>query len=123
MKALARRALVLIGIITGLFFIAFFAVLIFSGAVKGSVAGKSLIIAGVVTGVYLPVLIWLYVQSISLKRYSGITLEEMELDEEVLSEAVANWIYINHKKRMEGSARFYEDRANNVKCRVTIQSE
>ncbi|RLW70694.1 MAG: hypothetical protein B6D68_00505 [spirochete symbiont of Stewartia floridana] len=125
MRTVIKRILVFVGLISGLFFISFFATVLLArmDIMQNSGIGKSLIIACAITGVYLPVLIWLYIQSSSLKRYSGVTLEEMELDEDALSEAVANWLYFTHRKRMEGRVRFLEDKEKNIKCRVTIQSD
>ena len=125
MKTVIKRILVLIGLISGLFFISFLATGLLSRAdiLQNLGIGKFLIIACAITGIYLPILIWLYLQASSLKHYSGVTLEEMELDEDELSEAVSNWIYFTHKKRMEGRVRFLEDKEKNIRCRVTIQAD
>ena len=84
---------------------------------------KSLMAGGIVTGLYLPMLAWLYLRPASLKRYSGFPLEELELNEEDLSEAISNWVYAKQKRRMEGRIQLLEDDAKNVICRVTVRKD
>lgn len=83
----------------------------------------ALISGGIVAGGSLPVLIWLSLRPQNLENYSAYTLEEIDLDEDELAEAVENWIYIKHKRRMENDVRFLEDEDGNVTCRVTVRKD
>lgn len=81
---------------------------------------KSLIAGAIVTGIYLPILLRLYLLS---DTYTGIPLEELELNEEDLKDAVANWVYSRHHKQLEGRIRFIGDEKNAIKCRITVRIE
>lgn len=78
---------------------------------------------GIVAGGSLPVLIWLSLRPQNLENYSAFALEEIDLDEDELTEAVGNWIYIKHKRQMENEVRFLEDEDGNVTCRVTVRKD
>lgn len=83
----------------------------------------ALISGAIVAGGSLPVLIWLSLRPANLENYSAYALEEMELSEDELNEAVGNWIYMKHKRRMENEARFLEDEDGNVTCRVGVRKD
>jgi len=83
----------------------------------------ALIAGGVVAGLSLPVLIRLAVSSGNLENYSAFAVEEIDLNEDELTEAVGNWIYARYKRRMEDDARFLEDEDGNVTCRVTVRKD
>ncbi len=88
-----------------------------------SLFSSSLIAGGIVAGLSLPVLLWLVLKSPSLDSYSGFALEEIELDEDELADAVSHWVYGNSKKRVEGELRFLEDEDGTVTCRATVRKD
>jgi len=88
-----------------------------------SLLSFALISGGVVAGLSLPVLIRLAVSSGNLENYSAFAVEEIDLNEEELTEAVGNWVYTRYKRRMEDDARFLEDEDGNVTCRVTVRKD
>lgn len=88
-----------------------------------SLLSSSLVAGGIVAGLSIPVLLWLVLKAPSLDSYSGFALEEIDLDEDDLNEAVSNWVYAEKKKRLEGDLRFLEDDDGNVSCRVTVRKD
>ncbi len=104
------------------------ALLVFALSFSPAVAEKhpivgALIIGAVIGTASLPLFIWLSLRPASLGTYAGFTLEEIELDEDELSEAVSNWVFAEHKRRIEGPVQFLEDEDGNVNCRVTVRKD
>lgn len=121
-----RRVLTIAVIVLGIFLVTAVTVFILtriSEASERSTVVVAFISGGIVAGLSLPVLIWLSLRPVNLEKYSAFTLEEIDLDEDELNEAVGNWIYARNKRRMEGEARFLEDEDGNVSCRVTVRKD
>lgn len=121
-----RRILTIAVIVLGIFLVTLVTVFILtriSEASERSTLVVAFISGGIVAGLSLPVLIWLSLRPVNLDQYSAFTLEEIDLDEEELTEAVGNWIYARYKLRMEDEARFLEDKDGNVSCRVTVRKD
>lgn len=102
--------------------------LVFALSFSPSVSEKhpvvgALIIGTVIGTASLPLFVWLALRPSSLGNYAGYTLEEIELDEDELAEAVSNWVFAEHKRRIEGPVRFLEDEDGNVNCRVTVRKD
>ena len=91
--------------------------------VELTLVSSALIAGGIVAGLSIPVLLWLVLKAPSLDSYSGYALEEIEMNEEELSEAVANWVFTTHRKRVEDNLRFLEDDDGNVTCRLTVRKD
>lgn len=126
MKVNMRRILTIAVIVLGIFLVTLVTVFILtriSEASERSTLVVAFISGGIVAGLSLPVLIWLSLRPVNLDQYSAFTLEEIDLDEEELTEAVGNWIYARYKLRMEDEARFLEDKDGNVSCRVTVRKD
>ncbi|OQX28765.1 MAG: hypothetical protein B0D92_07210 [Spirochaeta sp. LUC14_002_19_P3] len=117
-----KRTLYLILVSCGLFLIPMLTVLLlfWHGGTQASLFNKALIVGTIVTALYLPILLRLYLRS---DTYTGIPLEEVELTEEDLKDAIADWVYIRRRKQLEGGIRLSEDKENNIKCRITIRTE
>jgi hypothetical protein len=88
-----------------------------------STAFIALVTGAVAAGLSLPVLIWLSFRSPHLNRYSAYTLEELDLSQDDLTEAVGNWVYGRYRQRMENTPSFLEDEDGNVTCRVTVRKD
>ncbi len=83
---------------------------------------RALIAGGVVAVVCMAVLFLLFRRA-SMSGYSGYALEEMELDEDELTEAVTNWVFMAHRRRVEENLQFLEDENGHVSCRVKIRKD
>ena len=121
-----RRILTIAVIVLGIFLVTLVTVFILtriSEASERSTLVVAFISGGIVAGLSLPVFIWLSLRPVNLDQYSAFTLEEIDLDEDELTEAVGNWIYARYKLRMEDEARFLEDEDGNVSCRVTVRKD
>ena len=121
-----RRVLTIAVIVLGIFLVTAVTVFILtriSETSERTTVVVAFISGGMVAGLSLPVLIWLSLRPVNLEKYSAFTLEEIDLDEDELNEAVGNWIYARNKRRMEGEARFLEDEEGNVSCRVTVRKD
>ena len=121
-----KRFLTLCIIVVGIFLVTVAAVIILARitALQEKPAFYSALITGaVVAGLSLPVLIWLLLSSNRLEHYSAFEIEEIELSEDDLNQAVENWVYAHHKRRMEEDARFLEDDDGNVTCRVSVRKD
>ncbi|MCG8453625.1 MAG: hypothetical protein MI717_10640 [Spirochaetales bacterium] len=82
-----------------------------------------LIVAGVLTlwaGVFA---LWAFRPQKGLDGYAGYPLEELDLGEDELNDAVANWVFAHYRKRVEGEIRFLEDEDGGVSCRATVRKE
>lgn len=126
MKVNMKRLLTVAIIVIGIFIVTAVTVFILTRISETSDRSTlivALISGGIVAGGSLPVLIWLSLKPENLENYSAFALEEIDLDEDELTEAVENWIYIKHKRRMENDARFLEDEDGNVTCRVTVRKD
>ncbi len=126
MKVNMRRILTIAVIVLGIFLVTLVTVFILtriSEASERSTLVVAFISGGIVAGLSLPVFIWLSLRPVNLDQYSAFTLEEIDLDEDELTEAVGNWIYARYKLRMEDEARFLEDEDGNVSCRVTVRKD
>ncbi len=126
MKVNMKRILTIAVIVLGIFLVTFVTVFLLtriSEASERSTLVVAFISGGIVAGLSLPVLIWLSLRPMNLDQYSAFTLEEIDLDEDELTEAVGNWIYARYKLRMEDEARFLEDEDGNVSCRVTVRKD
>ena len=126
MKFNLKKAIVVAAAVAGVFLVT--TLLSFALSFSPSVSektpiGGALFIGAVISLASLPVFVWLALKPPSLDSYSGFTLEEMELDEDELFEAVSNWVFVKHKRRAEGSVRFLEDEDGNVGCRVTVRKD
>ena len=121
-----NRFLRVLFIVVGIFLVtavSTFTITRFSPTDGGSLLVASLAAAGIVAGLSIPVLLWLMLKAPSLDSYSGFQLEEVDLDEDDLNEAVSTWVYIHRKQRVEGELRFLEDDDGNVSCRATVRKE
>ena len=126
MKIQAKRALIVAAVAFGLFVLTALITFIIARvpvAEGRSLPVRSLVAGGVVGLASLPILIWLSLRPVSLEHYSAFALEEIELDEKELANAVENWVYANHRRRVEDDLRFLEDDEGNVTCRVTVRKE
>ena len=126
MKLNLKKLVVVASSVAGVFLVT--TILVFVLSFSPSVSEKSPIVGAFVIGAViglasLPVFVWLALRPPSLDSYSGFALEEMEMDEDELFEAVSNWVYIKHKRRAEGGVRFLEDEDGNVGCRITVRKD
>jgi hypothetical protein len=125
-KDTMNRFLRILGIIAGIFLVTAITVFIlarFNPAEGMSLLSSSVLAAGIVAGLSIPVLLWLGMKAPSLNSYSGFALEEVDINETELSEAVSNWLYVHRRKRLEGELRFLEDDDGNVTCRATVRKD
>ncbi len=121
-----KRVFTIAAIVSGIFLVTVATVVILTRILAASEQPTfilALISGGIVAGLSLPVLIWLALKPVSLEQYSAFALEEIDLDEDDLTEAVGNWVYARYKRRMEDDARFLEDEDGNVTCRVTVRKD
>ena len=121
-----KRFLTLFMIVIGIFIVTVATVFILTRitALQEKPGFYSALIAGSVVAVLsLPVLVWLVLSSNRLEHYSAYAIEEIELSEDDLNQAVENWVYAHHKRRMEEDARFLEDDDGNVTCRVSVRKD
>ena len=124
MKKNMNRFLRIILIVIGIFLataISMFVMVKLQSSVDLTLISSSLIAGGIVAGLSIPVLLWLVLKTPSLDSYSGFALEEIDMNEDELAEAVANWVFTTHRKRVEDDLRFLEDDDGNVTCRVTVR--
>jgi len=125
-KANIRNVLTFAGIVIGVFLITTVTVFFLVGFSEDSVRSvllTALISGAVVAGLSLPAFIWISLRTSSAKQYSAYALEEIDLDEEELADAIGNWVYSRYKRRMENEARFLEDEDGEVSCRVTVRKD
>ena len=91
-------------------------------------SGLSLFIRSVVFGsaaaaAFIAFFFWVKSSGKSGDNYTAVTLEELEVNEEELYEAVDNWVFYRHRKLREGRITFLEDDNGNVICRVMVRNE
>lgn len=113
-------------IVSGLFIVSVVTAMFIprAGGEEGpSILAAALISGGIVAAAALPFILWLAVKPIRPDQYSAYTLEEIELDERELNDAVGNWVYARYRKRAEEDARFLEDEDGSVSCRVTVRKD
>ena len=121
-----NRYLRVLFIVAGIFLVtavSTYAITRFNPAEGMSLLVSSLVAGGIVAGLSIPVLLWLVLKAPSLDSYTGFELEEVDLDEDELNDAVSTWIYIHRRKRVEGDLRFLEDDDGNVSCRATVHKD
>jgi len=121
-----NRILASLIIVSGLFAVSVVTALFIprAGGEEGpSLLAAALISGGVVAAAALPFLLWLAVKPVKPDQYSAYALEEIELDEKELNDAVGNWVYARYRKRAEEDARFLEDEDGSVSCRVTVRKD
>jgi hypothetical protein len=83
----------------------------------------ALISGGIAAALSLPIFFRLAFKPAGLENYSAFTVEEMDLNEDELTEAVRNWVFAKHQLRMGDDVRFLEDDDGNVTCRVTVRKD
>ena len=126
MSVQIKRFFTVFLIVTG-FFLVTAAAVFFSNRISAS-SGKPLLFIALISGgiaavLGLPVLVWLAFKPAGLDNYSAFTVEELDLNEEELTDAVRNWVFARYRRRMEEDVRFLEDEDGNVTCRVTVRKD
>ncbi len=121
-----KRTLTIVAIVIGIFLVTAVTVFLMTRISENSDRSTivvALIAGGIVAGLSVPVFIWQSLSPGNPEQYSAYALEEIDLDEEELTEAVGNWVYARYRRRMEDDARFLEDEDGNVTCRVTVRKD
>ncbi len=85
--------------------------------------GSALIAALVVSGALLPVTSWLVFRASGKKPLTAYALEELDLNEDELRQAIRLWVFFHRDKQLEGDLRFLENEDGTVSCRVTVRKE
>jgi len=84
---------------------------------------RSVVFGSAAAVIFLVFLVWIKTGSKSGNSYTAVTLEEIEVNEEELYEAVDNWVFFRHRKLREGRITFLEDDEGNVICRVMVRKD
>jgi hypothetical protein len=125
-KANIKRTLTVIAIVIVIFLVTAVTVFLMTRISENSDRSTivvALIAGGIVAGLSVPVFIWQSLSPGNPEQYSAYPLEEIDLDEDELTEAVGNWVYARYRRRMEDDARFLEDEDGIVTCRVTVRKD
>ncbi|PIE04572.1 MAG: hypothetical protein CSA76_03480 [Spirochaetales bacterium] len=126
MKKSLSRVLTVVFIVLGVFIIAALTVFFLSHTSvlsKLSLPVRSLVYGGVVALLVLPVLLFFILRNKSLSGYSVYALEDLELNEAELNDAVANWVFSKYRKHVEEDVQFLENEDGSVSCRVKVREE
>jgi len=125
-KAKIRNFFVFLLVVIVLFLVTTFSVFILVPLIEES--GKSLLIAGVICGgivatLSFPIFVWITLRYATLKEYQAFVLQEINLSEAEINQAIDNWAYTKHQMRMEDKATFLEDENGVVSCQITVRKD
>lgn len=121
-----RKFFALLLIVIVLFIVATISVLMLVPFAEES--GKSLLTAalicgGIVAVLSLAVLMLITFRYATPKEYQAFVLQEINLDEAEINQAIDNWAYARHQVRMEDKATFLEDEDGAVSCRIKVRKD
>jgi len=91
-------------------------------------SGKSVLIAGLICGgivaaLSFPIFMWITFKYATPKEYQAFVLQEVNLSEDEVNQAIESWAYARHHMRMEDKATFIEDEHGAVTCRITVRKD
>jgi len=126
MMTRVRKFFAFLLIVIVLFIVTMISVLMLVPLIEES--GKSLMIAalicgGIVAVLSLPVFMWITFRYATPKEYQAFVLQEKDLDEAEINQALDNWAYARHRMRMEDKATFLEDEDGTVSCRIKVRKD
>jgi len=91
-------------------------------------SGKSLLITGLICGgivaaLSFPIFMWITFRYATPKEYQTFVLQEINLSEAEINQAIDSWAYAKYRMRMEDKATFLENGNGSVSCQITVRKD
>lgn len=69
------------------------------------------------------ILLWVVFRYTTPEKYQTFVLQEINLDEAEINQAIDSWLYTKHRMRMEDKATFLENENGSVSCQIMARKD